>query len=608
MKDSSPAIAAPVPVPAARQEPSLSLIVTGFIVALFGLIGVAVFSYVEFAADERNAVTEHRTEQISVALGDVVFAIDHIDSAQRDYLISGDPSFLADYRQAVSDLPGVIDRLRTLLSDLPDDRRRLDANLPAINARLARLDDEVRLRQEGGHEAEIRERLLTGPDTSSEPDARSVLLGMREAARSRSAQLAEQARSGAHNGRQVLIVGDLASFALIVAVLVLFGEELRARRRIQEEAQRTAEEFDDLYNRGPFGYHSVDENGLLLRINDTELRWLGYKREEVIGRMRIYDLLAPEYGDIYRSLFPALMRGESQSVECEFRRRDGSQFPVLVRATAVRDASGHFRMSRTSVVDISKRKSAERQAQVLNDRLQASVEKLEAANRELESFSYSVSHDLRAPLRAIDGFSRIIERDHSNALDEEGKRLVGIVRASAKRMAQLIDDLLTLSRLSRHTLVRGVVDMGGLAREAAEEAVRAAEGSPAVDIGIGELPAAYGDKVLLRQVWSNLIGNAVKFSSKQLAPQVRITGYSEKGQLVYEVADNGSGFEMRYADRLFGIFQRLHSQEDFPGTGVGLAIVQRAIARHGGRIWAESEVGKGATFRFTLKPGEGDAQ
>lgn len=230
------------------------------------------------------------------------------------------------------------------------------------------------------------------------------------------------------------------------------------------------------------------------------------------------------------------------------------------------------------------------------DRLNLS---LQAANRELESFSYSVSHDLRSPLRAIDGYSLMLEEDYAAQLDETARRYIKTIRAGSQRMAALIDDLLTFSRLSRQSLNRQTVDMNMLARRAAAEVLES-QPEPKPAVNIAQLPPVPGDPALLRQVWTNLISNAVKYSSKSATPEVLIRAETEGRLVRYEVQDNGVGFDMKYADKLFGVFQRLHSMDEYPGTGVGLAIVQRIINRHEGAVTAKGERGKGATFGFTL--------
>lgn len=235
----------------------------------------------------------------------------------------------------------------------------------------------------------------------------------------------------------------------------------------------------------------------------------------------------------------------------------------------------------------------------LEERVAARTAQLEAANKELEGFSYSVSHDLRAPLRAIGGFADLLWTDHQGQLDSEAQRKLGIIRSEADRMGMLIDDLLAFSRLGRKSLQPSDLDMAGLANFVFERLKSEAGGEP-IEFRLGRLPRAWGDRPLLEQVWVNLISNAIKFSSKKELPVVEIGAITEENELVYFVRDNGAGFDPRYQAKLFGVFQRLHDSSEFPGTGVGLALVQRIIARHGGRVWADGTPGEGATFYFTL--------
>ncbi|HUF81640.1 MAG TPA: response regulator, partial [Burkholderiales bacterium] len=239
------------------------------------------------------------------------------------------------------------------------------------------------------------------------------------------------------------------------------------------------------------------------------------------------------------------------------------------------------------------------QATHINKDLAAANKELGAANQELESFSYSVSHDLRAPLRAIDGYSRILQEAYAALLDEEGRRLLSVVRENSLRMGRLIDDLLAFSRFGRQALVKELFDTGALLREILVE-LGLAGNQPAAAVALGELSPSWGDRALLKQVWTNLLSNAVKYSSAKPAPRIEIAGSEAAGESVYRVKDNGAGFDMRYYDKLFGVFQRLHAEKDFPGTGVGLAMVQRVVIRHGGRVWAQGQPGEGAEFFFSL--------
>lgn len=235
--------------------------------------------------------------------------------------------------------------------------------------------------------------------------------------------------------------------------------------------------------------------------------------------------------------------------------------------------------------------------QELEMRVNERTAELKAVNRELESFSYSVSHDLRAPLRAVDGYALMLMEDYGARLDGEGRRLLGVVRDSAAQMGRLIDDLLQFSRVGRKALAPAPVDMRSLAVEVVADLGQA---YPKARIDLGALPAAKGDRALLRHVWMNLIGNALKYSARNESPQVEISGHVEGAESVYQVRDNGVGFDMRYHEKLFTVFQRLHREDEFEGTGVGLAIVQRVIVRHGGRVWGEGATGQGACFRFAL--------
>ena len=251
------------------------------------------------------------------------------------------------------------------------------------------------------------------------------------------------------------------------------------------------------------------------------------------------------------------------------------------------------------------REATEERLRELNRTLEARVaartEQLEETNRELDAFSYSVSHDLRAPLRAIEGFSSILEEDYGPRLDDEGRRLTGVIRGNTAKMVRLIEDLLSFARLARKELAMGTADMRALARAAWDEVV------PPGWTGtfeLGELPPARGDGALLRQVWLNLFSNAVKFTSQTTAPVVRVSAARCGNMVEYSVRDNGAGFDPARAGKLFGIFQRLHTDAEFPGNGVGLSLVKRIVARHGGQVRGEGRPGGGAEFRFTLPAAE----
>jgi light-regulated signal transduction histidine kinase (bacteriophytochrome) len=257
----------------------------------------------------------------------------------------------------------------------------------------------------------------------------------------------------------------------------------------------------------------------------------------------------------------------------------------------------------------------------LEQRVRLRTAQLEASNKELESFSYSVSHDLRAPLRAVDGFSRILLEEYRSQLPSKAQRYLDFVRDGASHMGNLIDGLLALSRLGRQELKRRPVEVAEIVRQSMDD-LQADVGGSAAEFVVGSLPSCDADPLLLRQVFVNLLSNALKFSRKQEKVRIQIGALRaheaaqapvqvlrllDRHSWVYYVRDNGVGFDMRYADKLFGVFQRLHRQEEFKGTGIGLATVQQIIHKHGGQVWAEAEVGKGATFYFTLGQAIGES-
>jgi len=282
-------------------------------------------------------------------------------------------------------------------------------------------------------------------------------------------------------------------------------------------------------------------------------------------------------------------------LEVEARRADGSRFPAEVSLSTLDTEDGLIISA--AIRDISERRAAQRAIQQLNDDLERRVAE---RTEELESFSYSVSHDLRAPLRAVDGFAKMLSLDYGDRLDDEGRRYLARIRAGAQQMGELIDGLLAFSRLQRQAMAWAPVHVRTIVQDVWEELV-IERGDRDIALEVEALPEAYGDGRLIRHVVANLLGNAVKYT-RERAPARIAVGHTVTagGQATYFVRDNGTGFDMRYADKLFRVFQRLHRAEDYEGTGIGLALAHRIVLRHGGRMWADAEPGVGATFYFTL--------
>jgi light-regulated signal transduction histidine kinase (bacteriophytochrome) len=276
---------------------------------------------------------------------------------------------------------------------------------------------------------------------------------------------------------------------------------------------------------------------------------------------------------------------------------DGSSLPVEISASAL-DRDGTIYVM-AIIRDITERETAAREIRALNEHLEKHVAQLTELNQELESFSYSVSHDLRGPLRSIDGFSTILGEEYASHLDAEGRQFLDRIRAATRRMADLIDGLLRLGHITRAELQRERVDLSGIAHFVADGLQREAP-ERCAEFHIEEGVIADGDRALLTVVMDNLIGNAWKFTAGCRCAQIAFATETRDGVTIYRITDNGTGFDMSYAGKLFKPFERLHSADEFPGTGIGLATVQRVIRRHGGEVWAEGRVGEGAKFYFTL--------
>lgn len=397
--------------------------------------------------------------------------------------------------------------------------------------------------------------------------------------------------------RTVAIRDDHGNTTSYVSV----NRDITARKQTEQELAHQANIFTYLND----AVVTTDENFMITSWNSAAEKIYGWTAQEVIGQ-KAAEVLQTEFSNTTREIVThRLLEVGEFSAEAVQARKDGTKVDMDVRTVAIRDDGKLIRVVSVNR-DITARKQAEDDIRRMNEKLEERViertAQLRAANKELEAFSYSVSHDLRAPLRAINGYTQILVEDYASVLDEEGKRICGIITGEAKRMGELIDDLLSFSRLSRKEIQPAAIDMKTLAFSVYGELTSESDRAR-IDFKVGKLPAAQGDPALLHQVWVNLISNAIKFSSKRERAVIDVGMKKSEAETVYYVRDNGAGFDIEYVDKLFGVFQRLHSEDEFEGTGVGLAIVQRVIQRHGGRVWAEGEVDKGATFYFALPRG-----
>lgn len=393
----------------------------------------------------------------------------------------------------------------------------------------------------------------------------------------------------------------------VVAILVtqqIENPALGALKKSEAQLRSILETASD-------GILTIDHRGLILSYNPAAEKLFGYPKEEVLGK-KINILMPSPYREEHDTYLSEYRESHQKKVigigrEVVGQKKDGTLFPMYLSV-------GELKMEDQWIFigiahDMSKYREAEQEIRRLNETLEKRVEErtaqLEATNKELEAFCYSVSHDLRAPLRSIDGFSQVIIEDFGDRLDEEGKDYLKRVRVASQRMGQLIDDLLDLSRVTRSEMRWGTVDLTRLAQKIIN-GLKQSEPYRQVEVQIHPKLKAYGDRRLIEIALENLLGNAWKFTQKTDQGQIVFGLKEEKGNSrgVFYVRDNGAGFEMEYAGKLFSPFQRLHSIEEFSGTGIGLATVQRIIHRHRGVVWAEGKVDEGAAFYFTLEVGD----
>lgn len=379
--------------------------------------------------------------------------------------------------------------------------------------------------------------------------------------------------------------------------------DITARKRAEESSMRLAA----IVNSSDDAIIGKTLQGIITSWNPGAERMFGYLSEEAVGQSMCM-LFPPESVGDEEKILAQVARGEPiEHFEGVRVARDGHRIDVSVTLSRVIDQDGRVVGLSKIARDITHRKKTERELQRLNEELEQRVldrtAQLEVANKELDAFGYSVSHDLRAPLRAIDGFSQALQEDCSAQLPEEGLRYLRTIRDGAQRMGVLIDDLLAFSRLSRLPLNREPVNMNELVWALVAEMSPASENRHA-RIEVNDLPPCNADPALLKQVWINLLSNALKYTRQRESAQIEIGAQESEGAMTWFVRDNGAGFDMLYVHKLFGVFQRLHRVEEYEGTGVGLAIVRRIVERHGGRVWAEGAFERGATFFFTLGKGE----
>lgn len=541
----------------------------------------------------------HR-EQVLRTFTGIVAEVAWAHSNSQSYLITGDKSHLAPFEAAVRIARQDLAASRRLIADDPKLRQQLAALRVQVEAALDCFRQLIEADRSGAGTGDLIRR------------GEALMSELRANFRSR--ELAElhdisRARLHAENVAEISYfvssIGTAFGLAIFLTVLTWLNL-VGAKRNLAVEALRRSESrlklALDTNETGVWDLNLADRTVHRTAIFD---QIFGYETLEPGWTFaQVRDHVVPEDRPVFDAGFQrAVETLGSWNFECRIRRADGAERWILCSGGHELDGRGKAVRLWGLVQNITARKVAEEEILQLNEQLEERVRlrtaDLEAVNRELEAFAYSVSHDLRAPLRSIDGFSRILQEDYAEAVGVEGRDSLDRIRAASQRMAELIDDLLDLSRIGRAEMRRETVDLTALARSVAAEMTEAAPGR-SVDWVVADGLIAHGDSRLLRIVLENLLGNAWKFTSRRDRARIEFGATEQDGEPAYFVRDDGAGFDPAFAGRLFGAFQRLHTADEFPGTGIGLTTVQRIVRRHGGSIRAEAAVDQGATFSFTL--------
>jgi PAS domain S-box-containing protein len=558
-------------------------IVIGLTLILGLLSWLAFSSYVNTRKMINSSRWVAHTHDVLYQAEKVLAVAVNIELGQRGYALTGNRTFLEPYEKGLKEIDKDLNTL-LLLSDNDGQQTRLESLEQHIHSLIEFSKEAVDARAGS---------LAAAIEINGSLEGKKAMDSIRHVISAFQANenllLRERIRASDKHiyNFNIGFIGLLfVTGAVLLGVFIAINHSIRTRSLAAEKLKTVYEEIEDLYNNAPCGYHSLNANGYFENINNTMLQWLGYQKEEVIGKLKFTDVIIPEDVAVFEKNYPVFKREKIiKDVEFTLLTRTNSHLPVILSAVAITDAEGNYVKSRSTTYDNSDRKVAEN--------------KIKNLNKELEAFSYSVSHDLRAPLRSVDGYSRILSQDYGEKLDAEGQRIINVVINNAKRMGQLIDDLLEFSRLGRVEVACSEIDMTHMANIVARDLLQH-EQDRNIELNVHPLIPSVVDPQLIKQVWVNLISNAIKYTGKNPKSRIEIASAGRNEDVLYCIKDNGVGFDMQYVDKLFGVFQRLHKMQEFSGTGVGLAIVKRIVARHGGQVWAEAKSNEGATFYFTI--------
>lgn len=523
------------------------------------------------------------TQKVIDQSHEILSKIEDVELGKRGYVITGDTLFLEPFVESKKQISNYLINLKLLTRDNHSQQLRFNTLERLISQEMAFFKNVIELRSNKGFE-EAKKLVATAKGKVLMDSIRNTIADIQKEERFLLNERGKTNQNSIDSANSFISFFQIMIVSFLIALFLIALETFRTRQKAQNLLQKSNERFSKIFNYSPVAMviTSIDE-GEFMYANDLYCETTGYKREDLIGKKVVdFNMISVEQRrEVHQKLKEKGV--EDKDVELKIRRADGKIIEVIF-SLQILEIDG--KMSHVyGLVDITERKKTE--------------QKLKEVNKELDSFTYSVSHDLRAPLRAISGYTRILKEDYGNLIDAEGKRIMNVISNNAQKMGQLIDDLLAFSRLGRQNIVSVPIDMNSLVRSIKDDLIAFSD-LKNIQIDIRNLIIAIGDSSMIKVVMTNLLSNAIKYSSKKDEIIIEVGSYYEGKNIVYYVKDKGAGFDMQYYDKLFGVFQRLHSTSEFEGTGVGLAIVQRIINKHGGKVWAESKIDIGSTFYFSL--------
>lgn len=585
-----------------------------FIIVLLPLF--AIFISLE-QNNDRLADTNHwvnHTKVVIATASQLNFVTKKLESESRGYIITGWPSFKKAYEVNTDVALHRLEDLKRLTADQVRQREHLKTLEELLQKRLNYTGLVFKTRKENGFE-EARKLFERGYGISLTSKIRMQIEKIQALEQTFLYEREENNRRALEHQQNIITTLKIVFGIVIIIAGIIIVNSLRAKKKLELELleintglEKKVEDrtrmiieheahFKNILDSMMEGVQILDFDYRYIYMNNSVEKHARINKAELLGNIMTEKYPGIENTDMFEKLSRCMNERVPAFMENKFVYADGSEAWFELSIQPVPD--GVFILS----IEITERKQAESELKKLTEELEERVkertEQLDSINKELESFSYSVSHDLRAPLRAMDGYAKIMLEDYAQKLDEEGERILKVIVKNATQMGMLIDDLLNFSRVGKQNILRSEVKIEEIVLTVAEE-IKNVYPEQKIEFTVGKLPVVFADRSMMKVVLNNLISNAVKYSSKKEYALIEVDSYEIGNQYVIVIKDNGAGFDMNYYDKLFGVFQRLHSSKEFPGTGVGLALVQRIVTRHGGRVWAKGQVNEGATFYFSI--------